>query len=712
MTTLTETTYAFINNNLHDTSKNSTMTEYKLIQNETNNSTTHHLIKQSLGKEQLIKKLNSSRSYFSRICNLRNDYSNSDIQLTHIRSYTPDNSKHVLERCSLSQNSSVQQTTPQSSMSSSSSSPEQLSPITTPKAPLLGTNCKRNTNKSKMLKDHFELDNTINGTKQINCCDRYEVKGQSKLRGYTCHCTNITQKLHSPPLSGLKMKARRVWNVLERKINSNTNSKGISQSKSVGNLQYTSRVLPTFGDLTDNQRNPDVRGEEAVSSKYQLQNNLNSSTHHLLDKNHVLSFPHSKSFEISKHHNYDNKPNITLSYNKQNCTTINLPINNHDNEKLIDNIYPIGIIPYQLNSYNNDSYNHSQNHIPCTYENITEKLTNTLLSKYDDVNKQLHEICQQSKITNQLSCMKCLENCIFIVPIELPFQEIREICLTRPEVGQRFGMRIEKVGKGTYLTTVLPGSVASQAGLKVGDEILQLNGISIQSISINSINQLIRSTRQLKIAYRPRTLLTKIRFITVKKINGRVGIRLKRIAQGLYVDIVLPNSAASEAGIKEGDELICVNNQLVISWTQEAASKLLRELPDDDLVVLHFREFFHSNVFNDYIHVTKQQKSTLINENLSIPHCSTIKLNSSLISTQSNLKFNTNKSFIQYSNHLNVKNHQELSNYQDSINYNLYSTMYHSNDISSINDNFKYFNVQQNKNLHNDSINDAQIKLN
>ncbi|KAH8863138.1 Protein scribble [Schistosoma japonicum] len=630
MTTLTETTYAFINNNLHDASKNSTMTEYKLIQNETNNETTHHLIKQSLGKEQSVKKLISSRSYFSRICNLRNDCGNNDIQLTHIRSYTPDNNKHALERCSLSQNSSILQTASQSSMSSSSSSSEQLSPITTPKAPLLGTNCKRNINKSKILKDNFEGDNTINEGTQINCCDRYEVKGQSKLRGYTCHRTNITQKLHSPPLSGLKMKAKRVWNVLERKINSNTNSKGISQSKSVGNLQYTSTVLPTFENLTNNHKNPDVKGEQVAASKHQIQNDHNSSTNLVLDKSSKLSFPHSKSFEISKQYNCSNKLSTTLSCNKQNCTNRKLSTNNHNNEKTIDNIYPMGILPHQSVAHNNDSCSHPRNHTYCTYENITEKLTNSLLSKYYN-NKQLHEICQQnclhSRIKNQLSCMKCSENCIFIIPTGLPFQEVREICLTRPEVGQRFGMRIEKVGKGTYLTTVLPGSVASQAGLKIGDEILQVNGISIQSISINSINQLVRSTRQLKIAYRPRTILTKIRFITVKKVDGRVGIRLKRTAQGLYVDVVLPNSAASEAGIKEGDELICVNNQIVTSWTQEAASKLLRELPDEELVVLHFREFFHSHVFNDRIQFIKQHNKTLsIKENLSVPHCSTVKL--------------------------------------------------------------------------------------
>ncbi|CAH8605531.1 unnamed protein product [Heterobilharzia americana] len=224
--------------------------------------------------------------------------------------------------------------------------------------------------------------------------------------------------------------------------------------------------------------------------------------------------------------------------------------------------------------------------------------------------------------------MNCLESSVYVSPKGLPIQEVREITVTRPAVGQRFGMRIEKLEKGTFLTTVLPGSVASQAGLKIGDEILQLNGVSVQPISINTINQLIRSTQyHLKIAYRPRTMLAKIRFIVVKKIDGRVGIRLKRIAQGLFVDVVLPNSAASDAGIKEGDELISVNNQNVTSWSQEDASKLLRELPDDDFVVLHLREILPPFALYDIMHKKGQISIPPLKESLSVTYCHPLQSN-------------------------------------------------------------------------------------
>ena len=64
------------------------------------------------------------------------------------------------------------------------------------------------------------------------------------------------------------------------------------------------------------------------------------------------------------------------------------------------------------------------------------------------------------------------------------------------------------------------------------------------------------------------------------------------------MDVVLPDSAASQAGIKEGDELLCVNNLPVNEWTQDDASRLLREFPDDEEILLHLRELLHPNIFH------------------------------------------------------------------------------------------------------------------
>ncbi|KAF6770386.1 hypothetical protein AHF37_11185 [Paragonimus kellicotti] len=85
-----------------------------------------------------------------------------------------------------------------------------------------------------------------------------------------------------------------------------------------------------------------------------------------------------------------------------------------------------------------------------------------------------------------------------------------------------------QLGQGVYLTTVIRGSPAAHAGLKVGDELLQLNGFPLGQLSAQTIMEMIRSTPQsLRIVYRPRTMLPRFREVSVQKIDGRVGIRLK-----------------------------------------------------------------------------------------------------------------------------------------------------------------------------------------
>ncbi|CAH8592772.1 unnamed protein product [Schistosoma turkestanicum] len=685
MRTLTEITYAFINNNLQDTSKTSTATKYELIQNVTDKSICYS-IKQSLSKRPSMKKLNSTTGVdLPSVCNSSNNYNCDGIPFTHNRSLNINNDdKKALRNQSLSRNSPISPTASQSSVvslssSSSSSSSRQLSPITTPRAPLLGTNHKRNlTTKSKTCRNRLEIDNILNQNTH-NHCDRCGLKEQSKSGVCTYHCTNITHKLHSSPLSDLKMKAKRVWNVFERKIGNDSNKK-ICQSKSVGNLQYTSKLLNSSENSITNHNESDVKGSGLMPAKHQVQNQYPSATDPVSDKRISPSFPHSKSFEISKHPDCNKKLNTSLC-NKHYCTNVQMNTDNNVDEKHVDKMCSMSTMPCQPISHCMNSYFHSENYTYCIYENITEKLANGFISEYynnEQFQETCHRICLTSNKLDQLSNMKCAENCILILPTGLPFTEVREISVTRPEVGKRFGVRIEKCGKGTYLTTVLPGSVASQSGLKIGDEILQLNGIAVQPISINTINQLVRSANQLKITYRPRTMLAKIRLIIVKKIDGRVGIRLKKIAEGLYVDVVLPNSAAYEAGIKEGDELICVNNQIVTNWTQEAASKLLRELPDEDILMLYFREFFHPHGFKDVIHFTKQLKTISMKESLSMPHCSTMEMNSSSTEFNCDEKPIIDESFSLIDNTFNVTSYPSVKkqyvplNFQDTLEHNTY----------------------------------------
>ncbi|CAH8870613.1 unnamed protein product [Trichobilharzia szidati] len=684
MTLLTETTYAFINNNLQEKSiSKPNSTKYEVVPDETkeylHNETVAQFAKQQQpNKGPSERKLNSSRNYFLRTRNARSNCGD-DIQLRHFRSYTPDS--HASNKNSFQRNTSF----PPSSSQSSSSSSRQLSPTTTPRAPLLGTNHKRYLSKSKMFKDNLRPDYVSSDQTQI-FQDRFDDNRQTKPNAYIYSCSNLTNKLQSPPIYNLKMKARRVWNVFERKIN---NGRGMSQSKSVGNLQCTSSSLRGSDYYIRSNKTHGISCTQTNIPGTEKKNEYLRNNRSDTEYKKIMTFPHSKSFDTSV--NLDDKGKL-----HQSSYITNTPVNaevcaeNHHSEKCTDKYCGMEKFSYILTPCIMHPNAIPNNPTQCGDDDFIRKLSGIVISKCMLQNHFL-ERCNGSH-TDHRECQplkNSSESPVYILPTGLPIQEVREITITRPDIGQRFGMRIEKFEKGAFLTTVLPGSVAAQAGLKIGDEILQLNGVSVQPISINSINQLIRSTQyHLNIAYRPRTMLAKIRYISVKKIDGRVGIRLKRVAQGLYVDVVLPNSAASKAGIKEGDELVCVNNQVVTSWSQEAASKLLRELPDDDFVLLHLRELLHPHAFYDPVQLNGHVINSPLRECYSTTCYSTLKSNLSTDDFRKYKTMNTDQSYspVKSSNKVPVNNPEKQSlppTYHEVVNQTLCSNS-NSYDVKSL----------------------------
>lgn len=86
------------------------------------------------------------------------------------------------------------------------------------------------------------------------------------------------------------------------------------------------------------------------------------------------------------------------------------------------------------------------------------------------------------------------------------------------------------------------------------------------------------------------------------------------VFQGLFVDVVLPNSAASRAGIKEGDELLMVNDQKVSSWSQDNVSQMLRDIPADQTLKLYMRQFVPLRELIHHWHVSHRPNSPTLDE--------------------------------------------------------------------------------------------------
>uniref|UniRef100_A0A1I8J6V1 PDZ domain-containing protein n=1 Tax=Macrostomum lignano TaxID=282301 RepID=A0A1I8J6V1_9PLAT len=140
-----------------------------------------------------------------------------------------------------------------------------------------------------------------------------------------------------------------------------------------------------------------------------------------------------------------------------------------------------------------------------------------------------------------------------------------------------------------FITHVVAGSVAAYAGLKSGDEIVAINGRQLEGMSTRDVLQIIRRCEvSVRLAYRPRAVVARIREVRLMKDNGVVGVRLQKKPDGLYIEFVKLGTPAHAAGLKEGDQVLKVNGHFVTEWSMEGAMALLKSLTEQ--LVLLVRE--------------------------------------------------------------------------------------------------------------------------
>ncbi|KAG5445572.1 hypothetical protein CSKR_106922, partial [Clonorchis sinensis] len=166
---------------------------------------------------------------------------------------------------------------------------------------------------------------------------------------------------------------------------------------------------------------------------------------------------------------------------------------------------------------------------------------------------------------------------------------LRQVVLHRNGTCQRFGMKLGRTDgpdQITYIAMILPRSPACDAGLQVGDRILTINGSNVDSMTLESAIDLIRTTsRILQLTYEPRPFTSYLLTMIVRKQDGKVGIRLKS-QEELQIDVVLPHSPAARVGLRAGQKVVGLNGHNVVYWDHSDAMKWLRAYPDEqDLLI-------------------------------------------------------------------------------------------------------------------------------
>ena len=147
---------------------------------------------------------------------------------------------------------------------------------------------------------------------------------------------------------------------------------------------------------------------------------------------------------------------------------------------------------------------------------------------------------------------------------------IRELILCKDGNG-KIGLRVQGINKGIFVCMVIKNSPAALAGLRFGDQVLEVNGTTIAGMTPDDVHKLLKKSgaNSISVVIRDRPFE---RTITLHKdSSGCVGFQFRN---GKITSIIKDSSAARN-GLLIDHQLLEVDGQNVIGMKDKELTKII-----------------------------------------------------------------------------------------------------------------------------------------
>ncbi|XP_047509856.1 syntenin-1-like [Pieris napi] len=151
---------------------------------------------------------------------------------------------------------------------------------------------------------------------------------------------------------------------------------------------------------------------------------------------------------------------------------------------------------------------------------------------------------------------------------------IRQVMLCKDRDG-KCGLRLHSVNNGVFVCYIAAGSPAALAGLRFGDQILEINNVSLAGMPMDQCHAILKKapTNGINMAVRDRPFE---RTITLHKDSlGHVGFQFKK---GNIVGLVKDSSAARN-GLLTDHQILEINTINVVGMKDKEISKVIDDGP-------------------------------------------------------------------------------------------------------------------------------------
>lgn len=149
---------------------------------------------------------------------------------------------------------------------------------------------------------------------------------------------------------------------------------------------------------------------------------------------------------------------------------------------------------------------------------------------------------------------------------------VREMVLCKDGAG-KIGLRVSAVNNGIFVALVIKDSPAAQAGLRFGDQVLQVQGKDMAGMSPDSVHDMIRKAPDSGLSFIVRDRPLERTVTLHKDSTGRVGFTFKN---GKIMSLVL-NSSAARNGLLTEHQMVEVNAQNVVGMKDKDITQIITD---------------------------------------------------------------------------------------------------------------------------------------
>lgn len=147
---------------------------------------------------------------------------------------------------------------------------------------------------------------------------------------------------------------------------------------------------------------------------------------------------------------------------------------------------------------------------------------------------------------------------------------VREVILCKDKDG-KVGIRVKSINTGIFICVVIDKSPAALAGLRFGDQILQINDVNVAGFSMDKVHNMFKKSpvNGIKVVVRDRPFE---RTITLHKDStGHIGFQFKN---GKIVSLVKDSSAARN-GVLTEHQLLEIDGQNVVGLKDKEVGNII-----------------------------------------------------------------------------------------------------------------------------------------